>query len=238
MSESHSPFQNTRDQAQGFEPVAGHNLDSGTSIWPSVEPSRGPQWFENLLAWIGPRRGTLLLATGAFQLLVLAGMAVLHGMPLVTGETIQLEVRPVDPRDLFRGDYVILRYTMNDVPLQGIEGLPDSRDQSYAYAHGPRRPEEETVYVTLEPAPDTGLYRGVKTSIHRPESGKYIRGTYHRNYYDRGRIEFSGIQSYYVPEGTGKSYEDAARQNRLSAEVALTANGKAALRCLHIRSEK
>jgi len=206
-------------------------------IWEDAEPAHGPQWVERWMGWLGTRRGALLVAAGVFQVLVLVGMAVLNGMPLVLGETLLLEVRPVDPRDLFRGDYVILSYTMNDVPCEGIEGIPDTRwSQSDRYAyHGPRRPEEETVYVTLEPSPVTGYYRGTKVSIHRPESGKYIRGVYHRDYYGRGRIEFSGIQSFYVREGTGRTYEDAARRNGLSAEISLMSNGHAALRQLHVK---
>jgi uncharacterized membrane-anchored protein len=58
---------------------------------------------------------------------------------------------------------------------------------------------------------------------------KSIRGTL----LDRFRIEF-GIESYFVQEGKGKEYEDAIRSRRLSAEVALTPDGHAALRGLRI----
>lgn len=204
-------------------------------FWGTAEPSRGPRWIERLLGWLGPRRGVLLAAAGAFQVVVLLGMTVLHGMPLVLGETVLLEVRPIDPRDWFRGDYVILSYDMNRVPPGGIEGIPESKDTSYG--NPPRLPEEEAIYVSLEPASNGETYSAGKMSIHRPATGKYIRGTYHRNPYGPGRIEFSGIQSFYVPEGTGKAYEDAARIGHLRAEIALTASGKAALRRLHIREK-
>lgn len=60
-----------------------------------------------------PDRGRALLAacTGAGCLSVLVVMLVLHAWPLWTGETVHLLVpRPVDPREPFRGDYVVLAY--------------------------------------------------------------------------------------------------------------------------------
>ena len=86
------------------------------------------------------------------------------------------------------------------------------------------------MYVTLVPEPDGHHYRGGAVSITPPPAGvKSIRGTLR----DRSRIEF-GIESYFVQEGKGKDYEDAIRSRRLSAEVALTPDGRAALRGLRI----
>src|SRR5207249_1216682 len=52
----------------------------------------------------------LLLAIVVAQVAVLAGMIAFDGLPLVLGQRIKLKVVPVDPRDFFRGDYVILGY--------------------------------------------------------------------------------------------------------------------------------
>jgi uncharacterized membrane-anchored protein len=46
-----------------------------------------------------------------------------------------------------------------------------------------------------------------------------------------GSIEF-GIESFFVQEGKGKEYEEARTARRLSAEVALTADGVARLKGL------
>ncbi len=63
------------------------------------------------------RRSLLAAACGALSLIVLASMLVSHAWPLWTGESIYLRVRPVDPRDLFRGDYVVLAYEIDRLAL-------------------------------------------------------------------------------------------------------------------------
>ena len=70
-------------------------------------------------------------------------------------------------------------------------------------------------------------------SVHRPASGKFISGLYRCYPYGPGRLEF-GIETFYVPEGTGHRYEDAARQWHLTAEIALAPWGQAKLRGLRI----
>ncbi len=51
--------------------------------------------------------------------------------------------------------------------------------------------------------------------------------------YPWNRIEF-GIESYFVEEGKGRDIERAIRDKKVSAEVALTVDGKAALKGLKI----
>lgn len=53
------------------------------------------------------------LLCGAFCVIVLTAMLVRHAWPLMTGEPIYLEVIARDPRDLFRGDYVVLTYPIS-----------------------------------------------------------------------------------------------------------------------------
>ena len=49
----------------------------------------------------------------------------------------------------------------------------------------------------------------------------------------RGLLEF-GIEQFFVQEGKGRVYEDAVRSRRLSSEIAITSEGTAAMRGLHI----
>jgi hypothetical protein len=69
----------------------------------------------------------------------------------------------------------------------------------------------------------------VAFSLTPPGEGKFIRGTIN----SARRIEY-GIESFYVQEREGTKFEEAARQRKLSAEVALMSDGRAALRGLHI----
>jgi uncharacterized membrane-anchored protein len=190
------------------------------SIIHTSEPAKR---LDSIIAWIKGRERFILLATAAFQVLLLLSMIGLHLAPHVYGETILVRVVPVDPRDLFRGDYVILSYDFNRVPPGGIEGLP-----APAWKND-REWQGSTVYVTLVPEPDGKHWRADTFSVHRPAGGKYLRG----QLTGHGRIEY-GIESYYVQEGKGRAYEQAIRNRRLSAEIAVTADGQAGLRGLRI----
>ncbi len=75
----------------------------------------GPAWVSGALTWVRDRARPVLLVAAGFHLLFLVGMIAAESTPLLFGETITLRVRPVDPRDLFRGDYVILNYDINQM---------------------------------------------------------------------------------------------------------------------------
>jgi uncharacterized membrane-anchored protein len=179
--------------------------------------------LDGFMAWIKDRERFVLLATAAFQVILLLAMIGLHLTPLVSGQTILVRVVPVDPRDLFRGDYVTLSYEFNRVPPAGIDGLPGPGWQNKREWQG------RTVYVTLVPEPDGKHWRAEQYSIHQPAGGTYLRG----RIAGPGRIEY-GIESYYVQEGKGRKYEQAIRGRQLSAEIAVTADGQAGLRGLRI----
>lgn len=185
-----------------------------------VEPTTPVDCF---IAWIKGHERRVLVAAAAFQVLFLVAMIGLRVTPLLAGDTIFVRVVPVDPRDLFRGDYVVLGYDFSRVPPTGIEGLADSdwqREQQWLGL---------TIYVTLVPEPDGKHWRAERFSISQPTSGKYLRG----RITGPGRLEF-GIEAYYLQEGQGSKYEEALRDRRLAAEIAVTADGQAALRGLRI----
>ena len=52
----------------------------------------------------------------AFQMFVLVGMVVNAALPLWTGTEIRVRTLPVDPRSLFRGNYVRLAYALGTLP--------------------------------------------------------------------------------------------------------------------------
>jgi len=201
---------------------------------PKAASFAGPAWLDRVARWLRGHERAVLWTTIAFQLAVLASMIALHALPLMLGETIRLKVTPVDPRDVMRGDFVILSYDISRVPAAGIEGVPDANKHIWHYWNRDSWLEERTVYVTLEPDADGRFWRGVKTSVHKPASGKFIRGKYvpHTGI---PHIEF-GIEAYYVQEGAGKKLEQARNARSLVAEVALMSSGKAALRELIVES--
>lgn len=184
-------------------------------------PFARPEWLDRTAAGMKQQERYVVLVGVALQIVMLLGMIASHAAPILTGDTLLLRVVPVDPRDLFRGDYVILGYEFSRVPAGAIAGLRQGASGRYPAGH--------TVYVSLVPEPDGKHWKADKFSIHRPTSGKYLRG----KLIGHNRLEF-GIESYYVQEGTGQKYERAIRSKKLSAEVKVASDGRAKLRGLRI----
>ena len=155
--------------------------------------------------WLG-------MAVG-FQVLVLVGMVVLSVLPLWTGQSILLRTQPIDPRSMFRGNYVILNY--------GINRLPNAL---FDAAERPARGRK--VYVLLEPD-EQGHYQAARASLHQPDSGVFIKG--------RIRSRNAPYHVVYGIEALFASPVEAKRLERdftagATVEVMLGANGKAALK--------
>jgi uncharacterized membrane-anchored protein len=83
----------------------------------------------------------LLYAAVAVQLLILLGMVVKSTYPLLLGTPVEMEVMPRDPRDLFRGQYVALRYDFNTIDSLS---LPNDLDTGRVYSFG------TPIYLTLK----------------------------------------------------------------------------------------
>jgi uncharacterized membrane-anchored protein len=175
------------------------------------------------LGWLKTRERKVLLVTVAAQILILLAMVALRAVPLITGQTVLVRVVPVDPRDLFRGDYVILSYDFSQVPSEGVEGL--SADQRRRRS----KLEGRTVYVPLVPDSNGVHMRAGKVTVVKPDAGLFLKGqmSSYRS------VKF-GIEAYYVQEGTGRRYEEAIRDRQLTAELAVTSGGQAALKGLRI----
>ena len=164
--------------------------------------------------WIQRRERVLLILAVTFQLGVLGAMIAQSGWTHLTGDTVLFRVIPVDPRDMFRGDYVILRYEFSNISPAGGD--------IYAAESAGRE-----IYVTLVADSDGRHWSANSATFERPASGRYMKG----KVAGPGNVEF-GIESYFVQEGKGKEYEEARTAHRLSAVVALTEDGEARLKDL------
>jgi uncharacterized membrane-anchored protein len=165
--------------------------------------------------WLEARRKQVVMAAIIFQLALLGWMIVTNLTPILTGKTILVRVVPVDPRDLFRGEYVILSYEFSRVPTD----TPGIRWDDL--------PSGQAVYVTMVPDADDKHWKAGTFSAAPPESGIYLEGKISGN----GWAEY-GIESFFVQEGQGKAYEDAVRHRKLWAEIAVSGSGKAKLKKL------
>ncbi len=146
------------------------------------------------------------------QALWVLGTTFVQERALSEGVPILLETVPADPRDLLRGDYVILIYKISNLPLSlfhepGTNGIAPGR----------------TVYVTLEPVGE--FYRATEASTEKAVPGQ-------RGIVLKGRVEQSwgsgagttvhvtyGLERFYVREGTGNP------QGKLTVQVAVPRSG-------------
>jgi uncharacterized membrane-anchored protein len=161
-----------------------------------------------------------LAAVALAQTAVLAYMVIDRVQLLRTGREITLPIAPVDPRDLFRGDYVVLRYDISSVPVGQLEG------------GWPRR--NEPLYVTLEKNAD-GAWRPVGVARTMPSESNadriVLKGRPGRGGWSWMRY---GIESYFVPEGEGRRLEAMVRDRKLAVLVAVDKSGNAAIKGLII----
>lgn len=155
---------------------------------------------------------------------------------LKNGREISLKVIPVDPRDLFRGDYVILGYDVSpyvhDTTKSGK--LPDG------LTYG------SPVFVTLSAdaakgwastglsltfpksvAPGDVVLKGMATNIDGDSKSPTRR---------IGLL--FGIESYFVPEGEGRVIEKEVRENKVEALVAVGPDGETALKALTVGGQR
>jgi uncharacterized membrane-anchored protein len=151
------------------------------------------------------------------QLLLLGGLIGYKQWTVFAGERILLETIPVDPRDMFRGDYVILSYKVS---------TPERWQwQESRYQKG------ETVFVTLRREGRFWVTDGVSKSP--PEEGKlFLRGRVRQGTDKDLRVEY-GIESYFVPEGKGRELERQAGRG-LIVEAVVDHRGRALIRGVQI----
>ncbi len=96
------------------------------------------------------------------QVLLLATIVGYRHYWLATGERVLLRTRPVDPRDIFRGDYVRLGYELSTLDLDRLEG-----EDKFV--------RNENVYVALRKNAD-GTYSPTATLDAPPREGWFIKG--------------------------------------------------------------
>ena len=146
---------------------------------------------------------------------------------LKSGREIVLPVVPVDPRDLFRGDYVTLSYDISRLRLDGEAGR--------------KRTSKTSVYAVVKKTPD-GSWKADRLVLARPaqlaSDEQLIQGRFDSRwgggFLGAWSMPHYGIEKYFVPEGTGPELEKAAREKKLAAVIAVDKNGRAALKGLVI----
>ena len=138
---------------------------------------------------------------------------------LARGETALLETRPVDPRDLLRGDYVILNYKISDLSRDLFQ--PRLTNQV---------PPGTDVFVVLEPRGK--FHEAVHATLKRPDvaAGQLVlRGTSAHSWRAGSAVHIEyGLERYYVAEGKGNP------DGKLTVEIAVPRSGRAIIKQVFI----
>jgi len=169
----------------------------------------------------------LLALVVALQTAALVGMVAVKHRTLITGTPILLKTEPVDPRSLFRGDYVVLNYAIGSLDYAALDG--DNAFERHDAVFVVLRQGEhywEPVSVHHEmpaPEPESVVIRGEVQY-----SGVWIGGE------NRDGINVRyGIESYFVPEGEGREIELPRNEGKVAILVAVD-GGAAAIKAVLI----
>lgn len=166
------------------------------------------------------------MQTGILASMIREGMTILED-----GVPVTLRTVPVDPRDLMRGEYVILNYEISRMDGALISGP------------WPASEGEAVLYVDLAPQED-GVWHPVMASfsplaaveghvVLKSQPFRYIPSTSPPTYISADY----GIERYYVPEGQGKDLEKAGNDRRILVEARVMPDGTARIASLRLEPE-
>ncbi|OCP17058.1 MULTISPECIES: GDYXXLXY domain-containing protein [unclassified Ensifer] len=173
--------------------------------------------------WLPPLIAALIAAV--LQTAALGYMVESRASILRNGREVLLKTVPVDPRDLLRGDYVILSYDISRLPPALFKGGL------------PTEPQEATVFLRLAKQPD-GFWGSSEASFKplAPTDDSVVLQSQPFTYYPSSSENPSsinvdyGIERFYVPEGEGRVLEQARNAEALSVSVRINDAGRAQIR--------
>lgn len=158
----------------------------------------------------------LLLVIIALQCAWILGTTFQQERALRVGKAVLLETQPVDPRDLLRGDYVILNYTISTLPgdlfTPPLSEIPSAG---------------QNIYVALEQRGEFHVAVRAGTSPFEPDSDQVlIIGQSQPGWWNNTnsvRVEY-GLERYFVAEGTGNP------RGKLTVQAVVPASGRALIK--------
>lgn len=166
------------------------------------------------------------MQTGILSAMIHEGNTILED-----GTPITLRTRPVDPRDLLRGEYVILSYDISLVESSMIAGP------------WPETAGDAALYLEMAPESD-GTWRPIIASFNPLVTGRgnvMLRSLpFHFDPAGQKpstlRVEY-GLERYYVPEGQGPELEKARNDSRILVEARVMPDGTARISSLRVEPE-
>lgn len=166
-----------------------------------------------------------------YVLMALLPMAVLLYTPISNfavlhfGEKILLATRPVDPRDILRGDYVMLSYEIENISEEMVS------EELAELAKSSPSGRLFDVYVSLRLDGD-GIASAAGVSLRPPADGIYLKAIFPAWAWSTPDVNYN-LGVYYIPEGTGRELEKAIEAGSVLADVRVL-RGRGVIRNLEI----
>jgi len=153
--------------------------------------------------------------------LTLVGMIAKKQYTLNTGALVVLKTTPVDPRSLFRGDYVRLNYDISRLSTALFPLLSELE-------------KHESVFVALKKQGEFWQPVAIFKSMPKAENDMVVIKGYINSVSSRGSqisIKY-GIENYFVPEGEGRDLEHLRNQGNISMQIAVDGFGNAGIKAV------
>jgi uncharacterized membrane-anchored protein len=178
--------------------------------------------------------GLRIVVVIVLQTVALLGMIGMKQYTLSTGVPVVLKTQPIDPRSLFRGDYVRLNYAISRLALDQLEG-----DKEFQRG--------EAVYVVLKPGDEywepVSAHRDYPVAV----AGQVvIKGRVQTSSHERWQgpapvppppsarsiaVKY-GVENYFVPEGEGREIERSMPGEIVSIRVVVDKYGNPAIKAV------
>lgn len=149
---------------------------------------------------------------------------------LRNGQDIVVQTSRLDPRDLMRGDYVILGYDFSSIAQKEVQGATEHYSGN--------------VFVVVKKGAD-GLWHLSRTSVKAFDDlagdEVQLKGETTHPFWNLtdGNIGLRfGIERYYVPEGEGLAIEGELREDNITAVIAVSKAGTAQIKALQNKGVK
>ncbi len=174
------------------------------------------------LNFLRRRRKLLFCLSLCLQLVILTGLVIPRLSLADTGQEVVFNTVPFDPRDIFRGDYVTMRYKFSEVPVQG------------SFKRG------ERVYVVLRRGVGkTSDWSAVRMTRSLPELGAgeiVLKGEYEW-YNSSSKVSYVhyGLEKVYVEEGRGRKLSN---RDSLRVVVAVDKDGNALIKQVNFKDRE
>ncbi len=157
---------------------------------------------------------------------------------LRNGQEIRLSVEPVDPRDLLRGDYIILRFGISQIDTRQV-------DMDRDFHRG------ELIFVGLKKLKD-GTWKAISINHQKPQVKSdivFIKGKV--KYVSKSKrlttglnkkhssvsIKY-GMEKYFIPQGDGPKLEALRNEKVLNILAAVSDSGEAGIKALLVRGKQ